>query len=242
MMRAMNLHRADKQPDWEKIAPEERNWWQRLAAKTNGVVTPANLATFTGNVLMGCGLVAISRGNRKLGLGLVGGARVADLADGLLAELTGTKSPLGEAFDAGSDKLQTVTASAVFTHMGILPRSSAALMLAEQAAITACGVAARSRNIALHPSRAGKLSMFAGWGAIVGYSARDIMRSADTAIPAPARHVLEHLPDALTVMSLALGAKAIDGYVEDTFGTPPPSYDRTIEVQLPPFIAEPLGE
>ncbi|HEX5797672.1 MAG TPA: hypothetical protein VFX86_04770 [Candidatus Saccharimonadales bacterium] len=38
----MNLHRAGRVPDWEKVPEGRRNRWQKLAAKTKGVITPGN--------------------------------------------------------------------------------------------------------------------------------------------------------------------------------------------------------
>ena len=104
----MNLHRTSGKPDWEEIKLGKRTLFQRLAAVTHGVITPANAITLIGFVVLLYGLGAILERDYLLGLTLIVMGRLLDIADGLAAEATHTKSPLGELFDATIDKVGTV--------------------------------------------------------------------------------------------------------------------------------------
>src|SRR5260370_1427998 len=108
----MNLHHADK-PDWEKQPPDSWNVWQRLAARTQGVITPANFVSLAGVAMVITGLVLITVNSVLLGTLLVIIGRMADILDGIVAEMTHTKSPLGELIDATIDKMILLAAIVV---------------------------------------------------------------------------------------------------------------------------------
>src|SRR5690349_11384075 len=101
----MKLHHAGTKPDWDLVAASKRNSWQRLAKLSYGVMTPGNLLSFIGILLVGIGLAAINRQHIWKGLVLLAMGRLCDILDGSAAEYTGTKSPLGEAVDASLDKI-----------------------------------------------------------------------------------------------------------------------------------------
>lgn len=164
----MKLHRSSSKPDWELIDASERNISQRIAAITKGVITPGNIATFIGIALVVLGLIEILDKNYWLGSVLIIIGRLFDLVDGWLAESTQTKSPLGELLDASIDKLGTVlTIIALYVAM-LAPWWVLTLLLLPHIVIAVISLNARRHGITLHPSRAGKLSMAAVWGALFG--------------------------------------------------------------------------
>ena len=162
----MNLHRTGKVPQWETVAPEDRNAFQKVAARTKGVVTPANAVSASGAGLVASGLVDIANGNTTRGVIKVGLGRSADLGDGLTAEHTGTKSPLGEGVDVVVDKVETAAALPVLVKAGVLPKGAGAVIFSQNFANTAFSVVAKRRGIELHPSKEGKLTTFGQWTTI----------------------------------------------------------------------------
>lgn len=158
-----NLHRAGKRPDWELISPHHRNLWQKLAAATGGLITPSNAVSIAGIVLVGYGLLDILNGKLLTGLLWIAAGRLADIADGLLAQKTGTKSPLGEALDVSIDKITVVGALLVFVAASILPLSAAIVVAGRNGAIIALGLLARTHRQVIHPGRAGKYAAAGEW-------------------------------------------------------------------------------
>ena len=165
----MQLHRTTGQPDWADIKPAQRNRWQRLAAATNGVITPANAVTVIGLVLVVYGLIKIGRGSYWVGLIAVAIGRLLDVVDGWLAQSTATKSPLGEIMDATVDKIGTFLTLIVFLTSGIGPRWIIVAVATPHILISIIVLVGRSRNVRLHPSRLGKLSMALLWVVLPGY-------------------------------------------------------------------------
>src|SRR5258708_6783173 len=101
----MRLHTPYTNPGW-KIDPTAANFWQRFALQTNGVVTPGNILSISGLVLVVWGAWLLGSGERwTAGVALVTAGRFFDVLDGYTAELTGTKSRLGAMVDVACDKL-----------------------------------------------------------------------------------------------------------------------------------------
>lgn len=163
----MKLHRTLGRPDWEGIPPAERTVWQRIAARTSGVVTPGNLLTAIGIAAVVYGLWCLGDGRYWAGLGLVTFGRLLDLADGWAADQTLTKGPLGELLDASVDKLATLLTLITLGATGIAPWWAMAVLLVPQALAAAIAGLQRARGKTLHPSRLGKLSMAGLWLALV---------------------------------------------------------------------------
>jgi phosphatidylglycerophosphate synthase len=91
-----------------------------------------------------------------------------DVADGIVADKTGTKSPLGEIFDAVADKFETL-----FTIAAIIVTDSTNLwvivaLIIPQAIIPLLIFYKKQKGIGIHPTRAGKASMALTWVGIVG--------------------------------------------------------------------------
>jgi phosphatidylglycerophosphate synthase len=169
MLKTVNLHRAGKQPDWEKVPQEKRNSWQKLAATTNGIVTPANLISLTGAIVTMVGLVRITNDLSLTNVTLIVVGRLADLADGFAAQRTGTKSPLGEVVDATFDKILAFSAVVALVLGELAPVLIIGLILLHSAINSAISITAKLHNVALHPSREGKLAGAVCWGIIGCY-------------------------------------------------------------------------
>lgn len=208
----MNLHRTGKAPQWETVAPEDRNVFQKVAAKTNGVVTPANAVSAAGAVVVGSGLRDISKGKITRGVAKVAAGRGFDLGDGLTAEATGTKSPLGEGVDVVVDKGETAAALPILVKADVLPKPAAGVIAAQNAANTAFSMIARRRGITVHPSKEGKWTTFGQWATIGLHGLAAVARDQEYEKLGRGLEVAGHIT---TVATAALGAKAIAGYAQE---------------------------
>jgi phosphatidylglycerophosphate synthase len=139
-----------------------------MAAATHGVVTPGNAVTTAGTGLTLYGLGLLANGDVKPALISIATGRIADVLDGLLAHATHTKSPLGEALDAGFDKVQTAAALVILTREGIVPPPAAAALAIGQVAIFGFSAIAKNRGHEIHPALSGKYAMGLGWAAMIG--------------------------------------------------------------------------
>lgn len=165
----MDLHRVTGKSDWARIDTSKHNAWQRAAAKSHGVVTPGNFLTILGFGLVAGGLAAILGDHYWLSAALLAVGRLLDIADGLVADRTGTKSPLGESLDAGFDKLGTVLAAGVFIYAAVAPRWLLVALIAPHVLMAGIFLIAQRRDIRIHPSRVGKLSMAGVWVSLPGF-------------------------------------------------------------------------
>ena len=164
----MNLHRTSGKPDWAAVSAAERNVFQKMAAATGGIASPANIITIIGLGIVVYGLVAILQQQFWLGLVLLIIGRLLDVVDGLVAEATHTKSPLGELFDAVADKIGTLLTIVVLLFAGITHWWVIMALVIPQLIITSVILYKKSKGIGIHPTRQGKLSMAAAWVGIVG--------------------------------------------------------------------------
>ena len=203
----MNLHRANSKADWANINPDNHNFWQRYAAATNGVVTPGNFFTVIGAAIVLIGLILLIRHHYYFGLIALIFGRGLDIVDGIAAESTGTKSPLGEKLDAGFDKLGTLATLIVFGLTNIAPWWILVAVFLPHVVITAIAVSAYYRGKVLHPSRIGKLSMAAAWLGLIGF----VLIAALRASPSPVLIFIVYL---ITVTSIIMGACSALGYLK----------------------------
>jgi phosphatidylglycerophosphate synthase len=160
-----------------------------MAAKTNGVLTPSNAVTMLGFGLVIWGFVDIAAKQYWLGLALVLIGRLADLLDGWLAQITATKSPIGEFLDATVDKLCGLVALIVLYATGIVPRWVLLAIFLPQIAISLVAVIdfIGKRGRQHHPALAGKISMALSWITLGGF----VFLKADDSSNNIARALLE---------------------------------------------------
>jgi len=164
----MNLHRTSAKPDWENIRISQQSSIQKIAAKTSGWLTPPNLITIIGLGIVIYGLVCILNESYWAGLILLAIGRLLDIVDGVVADKTGTKSPLGETFDAVADKIGTLLTIIVIIIAGITNLWIIAALIIPQAIIPMLILYKKQNGVSVHPTRPGKLSMALTWVGIVG--------------------------------------------------------------------------
>ena len=217
----LNLHHAGQKPDWEYVQPDKRGRWQRLAARTNGIVTPANFISAAGLFITLLGLLAVLYGQILSGAAAVILGRLFDTVDGAIAALSGTKSPAGQMVDASFDKVCALAALGVFVATGILPAWVAVLIALQSLSNIVLALVARQRSRTIRPSRFGKLSMFGYWSAIVLFVAGNLLTATPHLLLEAS--VLE-LAYAVAVGSLMAGIQASIGYAYRVFHHASPRY------------------
>lgn len=163
----MNMHHASDVPDWAALPRDKQTAWQRMAAATHGIVTPGNALSIAGFALVLAGVAVVASGDVGSGTALLAAGRIGDALDGMVAEHTHTKSPLGRAVDAVLDKLSALAALILFTADGVLPLWLALAVALQNAGNVAIGITGHSRRRTLQPSAAGKLSAAGFWIALV---------------------------------------------------------------------------
>lgn len=202
----VKLHQAHSTPDWLQVDATHRTKWQRLAAQTHGIITPGNAVSFIGVVLVLVGLGYIVDRQPYVGLVLVGIGRLADIFDGMVAERTGTKSQLGEAVDAASDKVGLFMTLLVFVLQHLAPLALIIFIGVQAICMAGIGIVARIRHIDLHPLREGKLATVAFWLALFLFVITTLLN----------RHAAHHIAlgvqgfgYAVMAISLVLGVYAV---------------------------------
>lgn len=204
----MNLHRTTGASDWQAVSVSERNLWQRIAARTHGIVTPGNIVTVIGLGLVIVGLGALLQAHYIMGTILVVVGRLFDLLDGWLAHATATKSPLGEIFDAAADKVGTIL-TVVTLFVGMFgPWWLLCLLVLPHVAIPIIAYSGRRRHKKIHPSRLGKLSMAAAWVGLIGLI---IVHAAQLSWPALGAIMVY----AICLLSSAMGLWSALGYAKE---------------------------
>jgi len=201
----MNLHRTKKQPDWELIKPADRSSIQKVAAATNGYLTPPNVITIIGLGLVLYGIYALLNQDFLIAFTALLIGRALDILDGYVADKTGTKSPLGELFDAAVDKIGTLLTIAAFFLAAVAPWWVVVLVLLPQVIIPLVIFYKRTKKIHVHPTRAGKLSMALTW---VGLLELIAVRALDFSWP----HIIVITVYAIVFASTILGFYALWQY------------------------------
>lgn len=172
----MKLHRAIRS-DWSEVAPQQRNIWQRWAACSHGIITPGNIVSIIGAALVIVGLFDIANDQLIGGLAVMLVGRCADVLDGLVADYTKTKSPLGEGVDATIDKILIGLTLIVLLDNQLLPLFVGIVMALHVLYNTVLLAVARKLKIALHPSRSGKLGAVFLWVCVGLYLLSDILKN-----------------------------------------------------------------
>jgi phosphatidylglycerophosphate synthase len=203
-MSRMQLHRTTGKADWLAIPPDSYTMWQRLAARTLGIATPSNVVTIVGFALVLIGLQEILNRHYLSATILLAIGRICDILDGWLAELTRTKSPLGELLDAAIDKILTILTVATFLAAHIAPAWVLVALVTPHILIVLILLAWRIRKRVLHPSLVGKLSMAGVWLSLLIYALAQIV-DLPTAVMA--------VTQVIVVVSSAAGFYAATQYI-----------------------------
>ena len=207
----MKLHRAARKPDWLKRPAKDYSGWQQLAKRSHGYITPANIISVVGFGLVLYGLWLILQQHILPGIVAVGVGRLCDIADGYVAEKTGTKSPIGESLDAGLDKLATLLGLLALGIAHIAPWWVLGLLALPHLVITAMSAVAIKRHKRLHPSRSGKLSMAFGWLGLGSLLLAALGKSGGTFVV-----TFQVTAYTLLAASIALGVAAIVRYYKES--------------------------
>ncbi|HJQ07932.1 MAG TPA: CDP-alcohol phosphatidyltransferase family protein [Candidatus Saccharimonadales bacterium] len=218
----MDLHRSGLQPDWQHIFPIERNVWQRIAAATYGIITPANAVSALGGGLVAFGLWSILGGNIGIGLAALGLGRLADIADGYIAARTHTKSPVGEVFDSALDKLAMIGAIIVFVAVSIVPLPVLVFIGLQHSITIGLSIIARLRGHTTHPSAFGKIATGLQWAVLLIYVGAELLRTQNVASGST---LLQIIAGVVFLASLALGIIALSGYA--AIAATPPTRHKT---------------
>ncbi len=171
----MSLHRA-RGSDWGRLSPGQHNAWQRLAARTHGIITPANLVSLVGALLVVYGLWAVVHGSLLLGIVTIGLGRGADVLDGIVADYTKTKSALGEAVDATVDKILLALTLVTVLALQLLPFAVGIAMALHGLYNIGLYVTAHYRKVRLHPSLIGKLATSFEWLSVALYLIANLLK------------------------------------------------------------------
>lgn len=232
----MKLHQSKKRPDWDTVALESRNRWQRLAARTRGVITPGNAISLVGLCLTLTGLYLIAKTGLGLGLVIVLIGRLADVLDGFVADRTGTKSQLGKMIDASIDKITALATLIILAIYGLMPLWAVLVIGLQSIANIVLALIGRQRFKRMQPSRRGKIAVFGFWAAIVLFLAASWTGSTNRVL---LQSISTDLANALTVGSLFIGIRATIGYFHTVFGRQSEHYaalslfDRYVVVHNP---------
>lgn len=210
------LHIA-KVADWDKKASGPFNGWQRLAKKTGGVITPGNLASFFGGVAAIYGLWVVMAGEIVNGLIFLSIGRIADVADGVIAEYTKTKSPLGEIIDATIDKIIIAAALIVLGALQLIPWVILIFIALQNMANVISSILAKLRNKLLHPSRLGKVSAAFSWVTLILYPLGDWLQKD---LAPSGGSVLVSISIISFVIYIVLGLQASLGYASAVYKVP----------------------
>lgn len=160
------MHTTRSKPDWQYSSGRNLTRWQSVAMTTRGIITPGNLLSVSGLILVIFGSIRLYQGAELVGMLSIIIGRLMDLGDGWIAESTHTKSPLGEIIDTTCDKLSVAIVVTAAYSAGLLPIGLFILVFLHHGFLAVFSLLfAKRYNI--HPTRLGKLAMFASWVVIV---------------------------------------------------------------------------
>jgi phosphatidylglycerophosphate synthase len=203
----MNLHRS-KRPDWQNIAPKRQTPLQHLAAATGGVVTVGNFVTVFGFAIVSYGIDKIIVQQYWVAFTALIVGRCMDVVDGWAAQLTQTKSPLGELLDAGLDKVGTFMIIVVLYSYNDAAWLILVLLVLPHIFISAITFISIKQQKHLHPSTRGKISMASAWVSLLGFVA---MRATHVTFSS----MLGYTTYILAVLSIIIGLSATYGYTRE---------------------------
>ncbi len=208
----MDMHTTGVKPDWENIKPSEQSAFQRVARETHGVVTPANAVSLAGLALVVDGSRRLLSADYHAGIPEIGVGRVLDLVDGVVANKTGTKSPLRAGVDAVFDKVGMVVGLSAIAQQSLAPKPVIVAHLAQNAANAAITMSAKKNGVVLNPSQEGKWAMAAqGLGIGLHTIARGLLKGR-------AKYSLEAAAYSVDGVAIYFGIVATKGYLDEARG------------------------
>lgn len=220
-----SLHRLkNNQNDWDGLEPDEMNIWQKIAKKTRGIITAANAVTIASTVVVMNGLADYVNGNKVEGVVKVAAGRLGDVADGLIADKSGTKGRVGRALDPGVDFVQLCIGLPMLVQADVLPIVPALAIAVPKVIDAAATVSATVRHKEMNPTIEGKRSITAIW---TGIGALMLKGTIDKHAPGFVDTALDvvgwggtiggavyHIPASVEYVSIGFGTKESQGFVE----------------------------
>ena len=204
MKKKMNRHEGVA--DWElELGPDEKlnaiqRFSQRVAAKTNGVVTPGNALSAVGAGLVGWGLYDYMNGRQGLGVAKILAGKTFDYFDGKVANWTKTKSPLGEAVDAGFDTATIAGMLGVAAITETVPIPALIAITARNVGTIALTAIDKMRGWAPHSSKEQKINQPIQWLTLGVFAVAGALK------PGPTQDTLNAVGYAGTVVTVPYGA------------------------------------
>ncbi len=209
----MDLHHSSKTPDWEQIPAEQHNVWQKVANSSNGIVTPGNIITIAGAGLVFSGMNDIKQNRKFNAFSKIAIGRIADLADGYIANKTGTKSSKGEALDAAVDSVELALAIPMLVRREYLPMRTGLIYGIHKAVNGYASAKAKKNGYELHSSWSGKRAEAFRWGTIAFYALAKL--SEDKFNNDSISKIFKKSAVAGEIISASLGTIASIGYLND---------------------------
>lgn len=216
----MNLHRTVDGADYDKVNPEDRNNHQKVAKVSRGLLTLANLVSVTGLAVTLWGIQDLEQKKYLKGTVKILGGRLCDLADGYIADKTGTKSPFGEFMDASVDKILIARALQVLGRNDIIPRIVARSFGVQNTLNAVGSIIAKARGIEHHASSTGKAVTFGQWETLLSYCAVTGINHANPDGPHQTQG-LEYFADTSAAVTSLVGAAVSVDYLKTAFGPKP---------------------
>lgn len=112
---------AGKQTDWDGLPRNKRSLLQEIAYVTGGFLTLSNLISVSGFFLVVLGLYNFATNDSVIGVAQIMIGRSLDYFDGIVADVTQTKSFIGATLDASLDTLEFILAVVLLLDLHILP-------------------------------------------------------------------------------------------------------------------------
>lgn len=168
----MELNASRKKPDWEYIDNAQHNFFQKWASKTNGIITPGNVASIMGFSLVHSGFRDLRNKNRPKALIKIFSGKLLSAVDGTISDLTGTKSPKGRVLNAVVEKCEIVEALASSALINKeIPFFPALVMTIQNTSNSLCETLAHRWGAEIRPTEEHRLANVAQWAAIGGFVA-----------------------------------------------------------------------
>lgn len=188
---------------------EELNGWQKLSEATHGIGTPANALD---TVAFAGGIYGINHLDSWKGIAIACSSFMADFVDGKIARATGTQSELGEAIDAGGDKVKLAYALYKMWQLELAPRPllvAVAVQNGLNVGLTAIDRSANDKPV-IHPSQFGKKAIFMEqWGLGLHVIGSELAKTNEKRGKA-----VKTAGTVLTLAGVAVGVAATTGYTK----------------------------
>lgn len=178
----MHRVRPDVRADWQAIDESKWNIWQRVANTSYGLLTIGNVITLFGTTLVFLGIARFMSDEYLAGTILIGTGRLADYYDGILADMTQTKSLVGATMDEVADTIQLAFVLVVLTDYDVLPLVAALAIGIPKFLNALSWVGAKIRRLRSKPTSQSKLGTFFLWGGISLFMLDTAVSSGTTAI------------------------------------------------------------